>query len=436
MTLEISLLILMGGFAVLFALGVPLAVALLIPSVALILIDPALSMVVVAMRIYSGIDSFVLLAIPGFMFSAFVMNRIGMTEDIVAISDLLVGRIRGGLGHVNVVSSMLMGGVSGSSTADVAGEGAIIIPVMVEKGYDKGFTAAITAASSTIGNIIPPSILMVIYGATANVSVGALFIAGYIPGILVGLEQLAITYYYAVKNNIGGQPRGWAEGERKRTLIRGLAPFSVMVVIIGGIVFGVVTSTEAAALAAVWVVVLDLFVYRKLSWKIIQEVTLETSLLTAVVMFCVGTATLFGWLMAYYQVIDVTEKVIGYFTYDPHAFLIVVMVLFLILGTFMDPAPAMMIFVPVLVPLAQKLGIHPLHLGIIVVMTMDIGKITPPYGISLLMACSIAKIPLMESMKWTMVFFTAFVILTLAIVFWPDLALFLPRLLVPQFMGG
>jgi len=436
MTLEISLLILMGGFAILFALGVPLAVALLIPSVALILIDPALSMVVVAMRIYSGIDSFVLLAIPGFMFSAFVMNRIGMTEDIVAISDLLVGRIRGGLGHVNVVSSMLMGGVSGSSTADVAGEGAIIIPVMVEKGYDKGFTAAITAASSTIGNIIPPSILMVIYGATANVSVGALFIAGYIPGILVGLEQLAITYYYAVKNNIGGQPRGWAEGERKRTLIRGLAPFSVMVVIIGGIVFGVVTSTEAAALAAVWVVVLDLFVYRKLSWKIIQEVTLETSLLTAVVMFCVGTATLFGWLMAYYQVIDVTEKVIGYFTYDPHAFLIVVMVLFLILGTFMDPAPAMMIFVPVMVPLAQKLGIHPLHLGIIVVMTMDIGKITPPYGISLLMACSIAKIPLMESMKWTMVFFTAFVILTLAIVFWPDLALFLPRLLVPQFMGG
>jgi len=436
MTLEISLLILMGGFAILFVLGVPLAVALLIPSVALILIDPALSMVVVAMRIYSGIDSFVLLAIPGFMFSAFVMNRIGMTEDIVAISDLLVGRIRGGLGHVNVVSSMLMGGVSGSSTADVAGEGAIIIPVMVEKGYDKGFTAAITAASSTIGNIIPPSILMVIYGATANVSVGALFIAGYIPGILVGLEQLAITYYYAVKNNIGGQPRGWAEGERKRTLIRGLAPFSVMVVIIGGIVFGVVTSTEAAALAAVWVVVLDLFVYRKLSWKIIQEVTLETSLLTAVVMFCVGTATLFGWLMAYYQVIDVTEKVIGYFTYDPHAFLIVVMVLFLILGTFMDPAPAMMIFVPVLVPLAQKLGIHPLHLGIIVVMTMDIGKITPPYGISLLMACSIAKIPLMESMKWTMVFFTAFVILTLAIVFWPDLALFLPRLLVPQFMGG
>jgi tripartite ATP-independent transporter DctM subunit len=436
MSLEISLLILMGGFALLFALGVPLAVALLIPSVALILIDPALSMVVVAMRIYSGIDSFVLLAIPGFMFSAFVMNRIGMTEDIVAISDLLVGRIRGGLGHVNVVSSMLMGGVSGSSTADVAGEGAIIIPVMIEKGYDKGFTAAITAASSTIGNIIPPSILMVIYGATANVSVGALFIAGYIPGILVGLQQLGITYYYAVKNNIGGQPRAWAKGERKKTLIRGLAPFSVMVVIIGGIIFGVVTSTEAAALAAVWVVVLDLFVYRKLSWKIIQEVTLETSLLTAVVMFCVGTATLFGWLMAYYQVIDVTEKAIGYFTYDPHVFLIVVMVLFLILGTFMDPAPAMMIFVPVLVPLAQKIGIHPLHLGIIVVMTMDIGKITPPYGISLLMACSIAKIPLMESMKWTMVFFTAFVILTLAIVFWPDLALFLPRLLVPQFMGG
>ena len=172
MSPESALALMLGGFVLLFALGVPLAFALLFPSAALIA-HWAWIAVIVPMRIYSGIDSFVLLAIPGFMFSAFVMNRIGMTEDIVAISDLLVGRIRGGLGHVNVVSSMLMGGVSGSSTADVAGEGAIIIPVMVEKGYDKGFTAAITAASSTIGNIIPPSILMVIYGATRNVSVGS-----------------------------------------------------------------------------------------------------------------------------------------------------------------------------------------------------------------------------------------------------------------------
>lgn len=435
MSSEVSLIILLAGFAGLFALGVPLAFALLLSSVAVILLDPALDMVVVAMRIYSGIDSFVLLAIPGFMFSAFVMNRIGMTEDIVAISDMLVGRIRGGLGHVNVVSSMFMGGVSGSSTADVAGEGVIIIPVMTQKGYQKGFTAAITAASSTIGSIIPPSILMVIYGAVANVSVGALFIAGYVPGILVGLQQLAITYYYAVKEGIGGQPRVWKERERRWILIRGLAPLSLMGVIIGGIVGGIVTATEAAALAAVWVVVLALVVYRRMSWKLIHEVTLETALLTAVVMFCVGTATLFGWLMAYYQVIDATEKVIGYFTYDPHLFLAVVILIFLILGTFMDPAPAMMIFVPVLVPFAQKLGIHPLHFGIIVVMTMDIGKITPPYGISLLMACSIAKIPLIESLRWSLVFFVAFLLLLVAIVFWPDLVLFLPRLLVPKFVG-
>lgn len=435
MSPEISVITLLGGFALLFALGVPLAFALLLSSVAVILFDPALNMVIVAMRIYSGIDSFVLLAIPGFMFSAFLMNRIGITEDIVAVSDVLVGRIRGGLGHVNVVSSMLMGGVSGSSTADVAGEGVIIIPAMIQKGYNKGFTAAITAASSTIGNIIPPSILMVIYGAVANVSVGALFIAGYIPGILVGLQQIVITYYYAVKEGIGGQPRLWGKGERKRILIRGLAPLSIMVVIIGGIVGGVVTATEAAALAAVWVIVLDLAVYHRLSWKVIHEVTLETGLLTAVVMFCVGTATLFGWLMAYYKVIEATEKVIGYFTYDPHVFLITVVVIFLILGTFMDPAPAIMIFVPVLVPIAQKLGIHSLHLGIIVVMTMDIGKITPPYGISLLMACAIAKIPLTESIRWTVVFWVAFVMLLLVIVFWPDLVLYLPRLLVPKFVG-
>lgn len=436
MSYEVGLLILFVSFTVFFTVGIPLAVSLLLSSALVIFLDPELDAIIVAMRIYSGIDNFILLAIPGFMFAAFFMNKVGITQDIVAMSDLLVGRIRGGLSHINVVASMLMGGVSGSSTADVAGVGAILIPPMEKQGYDKGFAASLTAASSTIGSVIPPSILMVIYGAAANVSVGALFIAGYIPGILVGLQQIAISYYYASKYNIGGQARVWSRGERLKVVLRGLAPLSIMIIIIGGIVGGVMTATEAAAAASVWVVVIGFLFYRPINLRMIMEVTLETGLLTAVVMFCVGTATLFGWLMAYYQIIDATESLFQAVAFSGPIFLLFATVLFLFLGTFMDPAPAMLIFVPVMAPVAIRIGVNPLHLGIIVVMALAIGKITPPYGISQLLACTIAEIPLMKSMKWNLVFFFAFVLLMIAIIFWPQITLLLPRILVPELAGG
>ena len=433
---DLALIILLAVFTVLFTLGVPLAFSLLFASVAVIAIDPSLDLIQVPLKLFSGINSFLLLSIPGFLFAALMMNRVGITEDIVKISDLLVGRVKGGLAHINVVSSMLMGGVSGSSTADVAGIGAILIPAMNKKGYDRGFSAALTAASSSIGSIIPPSILMVIYGAAANVSIGALFIAGYIPGILVGLSQLALCWYYAHKHGIDlGSPSSFGRGEKLRILARGLVPISVIGVIIGGILSGVMTATESAAIASVYVVLVGLFFYRAVNLRLLLDVAIETALLTSVVMICVGTATLFGWLMSFYGVLDASGQLIQAYAGSPVAFLMFAVVLFLVLGTFMDPAPAMLIFVPVLAQIAPGIGVDPLHLGVLIIMSLAIGKITPPYGISLMLACVIAEIPLSRSLKWTIVFFTAFCALMLLIIFVPSIVMSLPAYLSPELMG-
>ncbi len=436
MTQEFALLLLFGGFIFLFSVGVPLAISLLLASFAVIWMDPRLDLIIVPLRLYSGIDNFLLLAIPGFMFAALMMNRIGITDDIVRFSDLIVGRIKGGLAHINVVSSMLMGGVSGSSTADVAGIGAIMIPVMNRKGYSRGFSAALTAASSSIGSIIPPSILMVIYGASANVSIGALFVAGYLPGILVGLQQIVIAWWYAHKFGIdAGTPDRFVFWEKVRIILRGLIPLSVIVVIIGGILAGIMTATESAAVASVYVVLVGIVVYRKVTFALILDVAIETALLTAVVMFCVATATLFGWLMSFYGILEVAGDLFEFYGSGPIVFLTFATLLFLFLGTFMDPAPAMLIFVPVLATVANSTGVDPLQLGILTIMALAIGKITPPYGISLLLACTIAGIPLSKGLAWAVVYFGAFCLLLLAVILVPQITLWLPQVLVPELVG-
>lgn len=436
MSPELALSVLFISFVILFSLGLPLAFSLLFSSVAVIALDPGLDILVLPQKLYTGIDNFLLLAIPGFMFAALMMNKIGVTQDIVRLSDLLVGRIKGGLAHINVVSSMLMGGVSGSSTADVAGIGAILIPAMKEKGYSPGFSASLTAASSSIGSIIPPSILMVIYGASANVSIGALFIAGYVPGVLVGLQQLIVAWYYAHKYGIDLPSKEKIPGRQKAEILaRGLVPVSVIAVIIGGILTGVMTATESAAVASVYVILVGIFVYRKMSFGLLMQVAVETAMLTAVVMLCVGTATMFGWLMSFYGVLDVAGGLFETYANSPTQFLLFATILFLLLGTFMDPAPAMLIFVPVLASVAAGIGADPLQLGILVIMALAIGKITPPYGISLLLACTIANIPLSKGLGWTLVFFGAFCTLLLLIIYFPAITLWLPEQIAPDLMG-
>lgn len=428
-------IMLFAGFALFLVIGVPVTFGLLFSSASVVALEPALNLVTAPLIILEGMDSFLLLAIPGFMFSALLMNRIGLTDDIIAVSDVLVGRVRGGMAHVNITASMLLGTVSGSSTADVAGLGAILIPIMRKRGYGAGFSVAVTAASSAIGSIIPPSIIMVFYGATANVSITALFLAGYVPGILVGLQQMAIAYYYARKHQIPIDRTKRTFRETMRILARGLVPISVMFIIIGGILFGVMTATEAAAVASVYVVFIGVFFYRALSFSILIEVGTETAILTGVIMLLVGAGAYFGWVMSFYGVLDFATSALIGAQVGPTGFLLIVVMLFLVLGTFMDPGPAILIFIPVLGPMVNTLGADPVLMGVIIVMSLSIGKITPPYGVSLMLACSIAKIPLLDSMRWAAVFFGAFTLLLIALVVWPDITLFLPRLLAPEIMG-
>ena len=307
---------------------------------------------------------------------------------------------------------------------------------MNKKGYSRGFSAALTAASSSIGSIIPPSILMVIYGASAKVSIGALFIAGYVPGILVGLQQLVIAWFYARKYNIDAGKVEPVPGREKLVILaRGLVPVSVIVVIIGGILAGLMTATESAAVASVYVVIVGLLVYRNVNFTLLMEVASETALLTSVVMLCVGTATLFGWLMSFYGILDVAGGLFETYANNPVTFLFFATLLFLLLGTFMDPAPAMLIFGPVLASIAAQIGADPLQLGVLIIMALAIGKITPPYGISLLLACTIAEIPLSKGLGWTLVFFTVFCTLLLAIILMPSITLWLPELIAPELLG-
>ncbi len=406
-----SLALLFGVFVVILLIGAPIAGALMITSAVVIGVDPGLTMAIFPQRLFSGLNNFLMLAVPGFMFAAFLMNRIGVTQDILALASMLLGRFRGGLGHVNVGASVLFGGISGSSTADVAGVGGFLIPAMIKKGFDPGFTAALTGASSIIGSVIPPSILMVIYGASGNVSIGALFVAGYIPGLLIAAQQILIVWYYARKHNLPVETTKYSLPEVLNILARALVPLSVVVVIVGGIRFGVMTATEAAAIGALYIVLLGIFFYRNLTLKVLYETAVQTGVLSAAVMLCVGAATIFGWLLTYYDILGAVSDTIHNLSVNPTAFMFLVAAIFLILGTFLDPAPAMLIFVPVLSPVALSLGIDPVKLGLLVVMTLSIGKITPPYGISLMLACSIAKIPLERSLGWTGIFLAAYSVL-------------------------
>jgi tripartite ATP-independent transporter DctM subunit len=273
---------------------------------------------------------------------------------------------------------------------------------------------------------------MVVYGAVAGTSIGGLFLAGIIPGIIVGLTQMGVSYYFAVKDHYGAKRNVPTFSEIIYAAKKGIWPVLLIVIIIGGIVGGVYTATEAAAISVVYVVLIGIFVRRTLTRKIFFAAAYETANMTAVVLFCVATATLFAWLMTYYNALDPVSYFFMHYSNHPVLFLFYVIVIFIFLGTFMDPVPAMVIVVPILVPIAARMNIHPLLMGILIVMALCIGKITPPYGISLLLACAIAEVPLSKSLKYTLIFFVTFCVVMIVIIFLPEIALMIPRYVMPE----
>lgn len=426
---------LLGILLLLILMSVPIAFSIGISSLFVILMEGNLTPWIMIQRTFGGLDSFVILAIPLFLLTGEVMNRAGITDELIDFSSTVVGHIRGGLAHINVFVSMIFAGISGSSTADTAGIGKLLIPAMIKRGYSKEFTVAVTAASSTLGQIIPPSIIAVIYAATVGISVGALFLGGAVPGILIGLAQMVVSYIFARKYNYPAEERS---SFRKilHAFKKAILPMLSPVLLIGGIIGGIFTATEAAVVSAVYSILIAIFVYRSIKLKELWDIFVTTALNASVTIFCIAIAAVFGYLLAYFHVPEMLGSVITQIASGPVSFLLIVILLFLIVGTFMDATPAIIILAPMLAPIACTFGVNPIHLGVIIVLTLALGLITPPYGLCLLIAAQIANIPVNFKLMRTMsIFILVSLLIIILIALFPDIALFIPKIFAPKMMG-
>ena len=414
--------------------GVPISFALLLSSL-LVIVAADLPRAVMIQQMFNGVNGFTLLALPFFFLAGNVMSAGGISERLVKLAMTLVGHLRGGLAHVNVVVGMFFAGISGSSTAEAAAIGAVFIPAMKRRGYDEKFAVCLTACSSTMGVVIPPSILMVVYGAISGASTGALLIGGAVPGVLMGLALMVQSHIFAVRHDFPREhPRFLGVPAVLGSARENIWPGGVPIIIVVGMIGGVFTPTEAASVAAIYALFITMVVYRSLAWKQLPGLFSATVLQFSQVLFCVAGAAVFGWLLAFYRVPGfVTDLILG-LTDDWRLVMLLIVALFLVLGTFMDALPAILIFAPIVQPAANAVGIHPVHLGVVVVMTLALGLLTPPYGLCALTACAVAGIPVTRILKLLFVMMTALVAVVLMSALLPPIVLALPRLLVPAWL--
>lgn len=424
-------MILVVVFIGLLFIGVPIAYDLGIVSLLGITMMGTVPSITVVQKMFSGLNSFVLLAVPLFILAANLMNRGQISDQLIKVGIAMVGHLKGGLGHANVLVSMIFAGISGSSQADTAGIGKILIPSMIKSGYSEEEAVGVTAASSTIGVIIPPSIPMVIYGSLAGASVGALFLGGIIPGILVGLGQMAIVYLHAKKFDYPRFPKVKVKDVIKM-MWRYLPSLFTPVIIIGGVVGGIVTPTEAACVACVYALILGCIVFKTIKLSDLPEIFIETITMTSQSLFALATATALGQLLSYYNISQIVKNFFITNNMSWAVFLPVVILLLLFVGTFMDAIPAMTLFVPVLMPVAASLGISAIHFGLVVVITLSIGLITPPYGICLLIAGSIPKLSVEKSFVAVMPYMLVLLGVLAVVAFFPDVIFYIPKLIKPE----
>jgi tripartite ATP-independent transporter DctM subunit len=428
------LALLFVSMTVFMVIGVPISFSLMLCS-ALVVWYADLPLAVVIQQMFHGVNGFTLLALPFFFLAGSVMNDGGISERLVKLAMAMVGHLRGGLAHVNVVVGMFLAGVSGSSTADAAAISTIFAPAMKRRGYDEKFSVCLSACAATMGSVIPPSILMVVYGATAGVSIGALLIGGLVPGIMMGLALMIQSHVFAVRHDF---PREHPSFLGVRAIGRGLKeaawPLGVPVIIVAGMVGGVFTPTESASVAAVYALFVTLFVLRSLTFRSLPRLFAESAVQFSQVLFCLAAASIFGWVLAFYQVPElVTEFVLG-FTRDRLVVMLLIVLTNIFLGTFMDALPAILIFVPIIHPLAVEVGIHPVHLGVIVVMTQAFGLLTPPLGMCAMTACAVAGVPLARIQKLLHIMMLPLLAVIAICALLPWTVLILPRLLVPNWL--
>jgi len=419
-----ALSVLVGVFVLGLAIGVPVAATLGLSSLAYLLFTGT-PVVVMPQKMYAGMDVFVLLSIPGFILAGNLMNRGGITERIIRFANALVGWIRGGLGLTNVGASMLFGGITGTAVADAASIGGVMIPGMKKAGYPADFSAAVTAASSTVGPIIPPSVPMIIVGALSGISVGKMFLAGAIPGILMGVAMMVTTYLIARKKNFPRQP--WlGVVEIARSLGGAFWALAMTGIIIYGLLSGIATPTETAIIASVYAFVVGAFVYRELPIREVPSIIIDSAIASAAILVLVGFANVFGWILVSEQIPQTIANAVLSMTDNKFLVILIINVLLLFVGMFMETIAALIILFVPLLALAEAVGTEPLHFATFAVLNLMIGLTTPPLGVCLFVCANIAREPLAPVVRAILPFLVTNIAVLLLVSYIPALATWLP----------
>lgn len=423
-------IVLFGVMFLLVAIDLPIAFALCAATLAGLAYVGDLPLSLVAQRMVVALDSFPLIAAPLFMLAGELMTAGGSSRRLVQFSGAVVGNVRGNLAHITVLTSMLFAGISGSATADTAAVGALLIPAMIRKGYDPDFATALQASAGTMGPIIPPSVLMVVFGSISGVSIGALFLGGVVPGILIGLVLMLVTVVYVWKGEAyraGGEALSvWRAG------VKALPALGTPVIIIGGILLGVFTPTEAAAVAVFYALVIELYVYGEIGWRDVPKLLRRAVIVGAMVMLIVAFSGAFGWMIAFGQIPQAFATLLLSISPSTAVVLALINVLILLAGTSLESIATLIILTPILMPIAARLGIDPVHFGVVVVVGLCIGMVTPPVAVTLFVACGISGRPVSTVIRPLLPMLVGMIAVLFLITYWPALVTFLPRLVLNQ----
>ncbi len=425
----IPIIVLVLSFVGLLAIGTPVAWSISISSVLTMLVSiPALpAFTTVSQRMGTGLDSFALLAIPFFILSGQLMNKGGIAHRLIAFAKTLVGSLPGGLALINVIGAMLMGAIAGSAMASASAMGSILGPEMEKEGYSREFGAAVNITSATTGLIIPPSNVLIIYSlASGGVSIAALFLAGYIPGILTGLLLMVVASFWAKKKKYKVGQKSSLKAVTK-TFIDAVPSLFLLVIVIGGIVTGVFTATEASAIAVLYTLVLG-FIYKEINFKSLPEILLDSSITTAIVMLLIGASMSMSWVMSFENIPQDISTTLLAISDNPIIILLIINLLLLFVGIFMDMTPAVLIFTPIFLPVVTSIGMDPVHFGIIMVLNLCIGLCTPPVGSVLFVGVGVANTTIQKVMKPLLPLFLAMVVALFLVTYFPQLSLWLPSL--------
>ena len=433
LTPGMAALALFGVFFVLLVARVPVAFALGLACLPIILCEPRLSPMMLFNETFKAYNSFILLAVPFFLLTANLMNVGGITDRLVKLSRTMVGNWPGALAQINVVLSVFFAGISGSSTADAASQSKIFIDAQVKEGYGLSFSIAITAVSAVLAVIIPPSILMVVWGGVISTSIGAMYLAGILPGLLIAAAQMVTVHVYAKIYNYPVYPRATLK-EFFSSAWESIPALFTPFIIVGGILLGWFTATESAAVAVIYAAVLSIFFYREMDRKQLYHAFAETGRLASIALFCVGTASAFGWLLAYYQIPKALLANVTTWGMGITAVGFFIAFVFLVVGCFLDAIPAIIIVGTILQPLAESVHMHPIHFAIIGIVSLAFGLVTPPYGLCLMICCAVAKVPLKYALKDTMIMLVPMLLMLAAIIIWPEIPLILPKLIAPELL--